>query len=461
MIVKFPLLLLCCVLLGLAGCAGMPVPGASSDPFDGLSQQDADNLRLREKNMLRVFNPELEGYLHRVLTKLYGEEELQSRNVRIALVSVADPGASVMEDGLVVWYLGTFDYLKNEDEVAAILAHEMAHLTEGHHAITNTGSVMDKLMAAGEAAALFSGAGSTVELWAAANTARWASDSVLFPAFTREQETQADVAAAKTLVEAGYNADAVRTMLGALRSYYGEQKEFRAEKMFDFSTQEMANNGTRINLDFDPEAIIGNVKGFAESRWGQAYETYTEREGTVRELLITEYPQRKRGQFMESTHKQVLQADGVKQWLDAHKVGFEFMAMEIRDQNDVSAFHQYVSKLREDPLTSPVFDHEAIINAALKNNQGMVVKNMSASLMNADQGLFDHYMKYAGYERQQGNYEQALAAYSAADEIFSSSMDRVIVPLILATKDDAGIKQGTTALRCLDPSLMMACLYRK
>lgn len=461
MLKKYSLLLLCCSVLVLSGCAGMPVPGVSSDPYEGLSQQEADNLTLREKNMLRVINPELEGYLYRVFTKLYGEGELQARNIRIALVSVADPGASVMEDGLVVWYLGTFDYLNSEDEIAAILAHEMTHLVEGHHASTNTSSVMDKLMAAGETAALFSGAGSAVELWAAANSARWASDSVLFPSFTRDQETQADIVAARTLVQAGYNADAVRTMLGALRSYYGDQKEFNAEKMFEVSTQELTNNGTKINLNVDPDAILGNIKGFAESRWGQAYETYTEREGAVREMLMTDYPQRKRGQFMENTHKAVLQADGVKAWFEAHKLGFELMALEIRDQSDVSKFHQYVEKLEEDPLTTPVFDYEAILNAALKNNQGKIVSNMSASLMNAEQALFDHYMKYGSYQRQVGKYEQALAAYNAADEIFSSSMDRIIVPLILATKDDAGMKQGGTALRCLDPTLTMACLYRK
>src|SRR5690554_5878316 len=165
---KYSLLLLCCFVLALSGCAGMPVPGMSSDPYEGLSQQEVDNLLLREKNMLRVFNPELEAYLYRVFTKLYGEDELQAKNIRIALVSVADPGASVMEDGMVVWYLGTFDYLKSEDEIAAILAHEMTHLVEGHHESSNTGSLMDKLMAAGETAALFSGAGSAVELWAAA-----------------------------------------------------------------------------------------------------------------------------------------------------------------------------------------------------------------------------------------------------------------------------------------------------
>lgn len=458
---KYSLLLLCCFVLALSGCAGMPVPGMSSDPYEGLSQQEADNLLLREKNMLRVFNPELEGYLYRVFTKLYGEDELQAKNIRIALVSVADPGASVMENGLVVWYLGTFDYLKSEDEIAAILAHEMTHLVEGHHESSNTGSLMDKLMAAGETAALFSGAGSAAELWAAASSARWASDSVLFPSFTRDQETQADIVAARTLVQAGYNADAVRTMLGTLRSFYGDQKEFHAKKMFHVSTQELANNGTKINLNVDPDAILGNIKGFAESRWGQAYETYTEREGAVREMLMTEYPQRKRGQFMESTHNAVLQADSVKAWLGAHKLGFEFMAMEIRNQSDIAMFHQYVETLTEDPLTTPVFDHEAILNAALKNNQDTVVSNMTASLMNADQALFDHYIKYGSHQRQKGNYEQALAAFNAADEIFSSSMDSVIVPLVLATKDDAGMKQGATALRCLDPSLTMACLYRK
>lgn len=449
-------------ILFLSGCASLPIPipGAGPDPYDGLSQDERDALTLRESNMVQVKNAELESYLMNVMGKLFGHELLAKENIRIALVASGDPGAAIFNDGLLVWKIGTFDHLKNEDEVAAILAHEMAHLTSEHHETDMTGAFMDKIMATGETAVIFSGAGSMAELWTAANSVRWASDSLLFPSFSREEETEADIEAAKTLVAAGYNADAVRTMLGRLRVFYGDQTEFVAEKMFALGS-DGGSKTSDIRLTIDTDAVMRNLKGYAEAKWGKAYETYVEREAAVRMTLAKDYPKRERGKFKTQQYQDLLASEAVADWFKDHRVGFELARLVIEDQEDVDAFHKAAAYLDNSSVTSEVFNYDSIFKSALRNEQRDVASNIAARLINSDNATLEHYLIYGSYESQLGDPEEAIAVFQIADQTFSRSQDQTIVPLILSAKDKAGIKQGTTALRCLDPTLTAACLSRK
>lgn len=448
------------VVVMMAGCAGMPLPGLAVDPYEGLSQLKKDNLQLRELNKIRVHNNELEAYLAGVLAELYSSDLLTEKNIRIALVADQNPGAAVWPDGLIIWNLGSFWALESEDEVAAMLAHEMTHLTAGHHETSATSSLVDRLMAAGETAVVFSGAGSIAELLVATDSVRWASDSVLFPSFTREEETEADMEAARVLVSAGYNADAVRIILGKLREFYGDKKEFVAQKMLHI-TEEQQGSTTKTNFKIDTEAVIGSLKGYVQNRWGQQYDSFTERESAVRNVLMAEYPQRPRGQFLSMTYKSVVERKETKSWLGAHKTGFEAAAIDIEDEKDFQTFRSTVQNLMADTQTSEVFDYHMLLNVAMRNEMAEQVARIGLHLISLEQATLEHYLLVGSYQRNSSEYERALAIFEIADNTFSSSHDQTLVPLILATKDDAGISQGSTALRCLDPSLTMACMKRK
>lgn len=458
MIKTYLLAVLTMVMVLGAGCAH--IPGAASDPYQNLSQDEYDALALREANQVRAHNPAVEAYLYDVLVKLYGEDALVEQNVRVVLIASGDPGVSTLPGGLLLWNIGTFDHLQSEDEVAAILAHEMTHLTARHHDTNASASLIDRFMAAGETAVVFSGAGSMTELWAAANSVRWASDSVLFPSFTREEETEADTEATRTLVAAGYNADAIRDMLVAFRNFYGEQAEFVGQEMFAFSAKE-SDDGTRLNLNIKPDAILGNLKGYAQSRWGQAYETFEERETAVRSLLMTEFSDRSRSRFRKESYTAMLESASVNDWMSDHRVGFKLMGLKVADQSGLAEFQKAVDYLRASDLVSEAFVYGSIFKAALKNEQSQAAANVAAELISSDSATLEQYLIYGTYERQQGKPENALAAFELADASFSSEQNRIIVPLILSAKDQAGMKQGTTALRCLDPSLTMACLQRQ
>lgn len=455
---KYFAVILVSVTAVFSGCANLPVPNLYNDPYDGLSQSEKDKLQLREWNKIHVQNEKLENYVYNLLAKLYGKEALERENIRIALVADEHLGAAVGPDGLVIWNIGNFLQLESEDEVAAILAHEMTHLIAGHHETTNSEFAVDKFMAVGETAAAFSGAGSAMELWAAATSVRWASDSVLFPSFTREEETEADVEAARVLVEAGYNADAVRIILGKFRSFFGDQPQFTAQKMVH-ETGQTPNGTTSYRVDFD--AVLTNVKGMIQERWGQEYESFTLRETAVRELLRAEYSDRKRGDFETERLRTVVTARDVGNWLSAHETGFQAIKVNLASDQDLAMFKELTQTLINDPLTSEVFDYDVLMNAALRNDLPEPAARIGVHLINSDSATLSHYLTVGNIKRQSREYDQAIAAFSVADQTFSKEHDQTLLPLILATKDDAGMSQGNTAIRCLDPTVMMACLKRK
>lgn len=447
------------MVLFVAGCANIPMPG-KSDPYESLSQEERDNLRLREVSKVRVDHPGIENYLSEVLTKLYDEEALAKHNTRIALIASPSPGAAVLPDGLVIWHLGTFDYLESEDEVAAVLAHEMTHLVAQHHETDSKGSFVGDVVDAGKAAIIFSDAGSARELITAADSLRWATDSVMFPAFTRDQETEADVEAARILVDAGYNADAVRVVLGTLRKYYGDQKEFVAQDML--KNEKVEDNGvekTRVSLS--TEAVVGNLKGYVENTWGQAYESFTERESAVRTVLREEFPQRSRSQFRQDSLMQLLEAEETEAWLEAHRVGYELEALELTDDKALDEFRSMSEKLMADARTSELFDYDVLFKAALRNGLEQPARDAAEYLIKSNKAHFEHYLIYGNLKRQEKDYERALVAFNVADVTFSASQDRVILPLIIATKEEAGQELGhMIKLRCLDPTLTAACMQK-
>ena len=443
-----------------AGCANIPIPG-NSDPYKNLSRNEQDDLKLREISKVRVENKQIEDYLEQILAKLYDKETLAKQDIRIALIASPAPGAAVLPSGLVLWHLGMFDYVESEDEIAAILAHEMAHLLQDHHATDQKGALVNDMISAGKAAVVFSDAGSAEELFTAADSLRWASDSVMFPSFTRDQETEADVEGARILVEADYNADAVRVILGTLRNYYGDQEEFVSQEIF--GTEKVTENGEeRTRIDFSADTVVGNLKGYVENTWGQAYESFTEREAAVRSVLREEFPQRSRSQFIKDRYARIIKSDETKKWLDAYRSGYKLEAMEVTTDAELRDFQAMSERIISNGQTSEVFAYDALFKSALKNGLEQPATDAAAHLIRSNKALLEHYLVFGSLQRQNKNFEKALVAFSLADSTFSPKLDSTILPLIIATKKETGEDPGhLIKIRCMDPRLAAACAQSK
>ncbi|WP_192497323.1 M48 family metallopeptidase [Halospina sp. K52047b] len=442
---------LCALMLG--GCASLGLEKQRSPE----EQAAYDRIKLRETNMIRAEQQEVEAYLHDVAKRLYGEKKLEELDFRVALVSDPAPQAAVFPNGLLVWHVGTFDHLENEDEVAALIAHEVSHLTSKHHETDLSASVTDSLMGAGETVALFSGAGSAMELYLGTAGARWASNNVVFPSYSREQETEADLKAARTLAESGYNADALRTMLSKLRRYYGDQKEFVAKEVLKPGDEEDKAFAFKIDMD----AAVSNLGGYIQNQWGQAYYSFTERERVVRTLLMEEFPERERGVFEAAPYQQLKETPDVAAWLSEHELGFEIMNKAVRRQGELDETKELVSRLRQAEHVSDAFIYDSLMQLSLTNDATEGARNAAAHMIQSNQALLDHYVIYGALEREDNNPEKALQAYDIADEALTDEVDGTLLPQMLAARDEADISHGWLVVRCfMDPSITTACMRR-
>jgi predicted Zn-dependent protease len=113
------------------------------------------------------------------------------------------PNALSLPNGNIYVHAGLFSALDSEDQLAAVLCHEIAHVT-GRHALKSIIARKNTLIGA-HIGDLVTGGLGLVYLGAAAN----------FMHFSREQELEADREAIDRLSRAGYRPDA---MVEAFRS---------------------------------------------------------------------------------------------------------------------------------------------------------------------------------------------------------------------------------------------------
>lgn len=156
-----------------------------------------------------------------------GEAELQSAASRlglsgghysIAVVSDNRPNAGAYPDGRIIVTSGMLDFVRSESELAAVLAHERAHVDQHHAARQGKEFFLTALLtygiakAAGASGDLATGVATTV------GVARWQR-------FSLRDEYRADEGSKKALARAGYESTALEQVFTRLQN----QPPVRAE----------------------------------------------------------------------------------------------------------------------------------------------------------------------------------------------------------------------------------------
>ena len=116
-------------------CAAQSFSAASPEPTDKtipreikIGKKTAEQV---EKQFPRVLDPSSEAKLAMIAGRLtpYLKRELQY-NVKI--LEMKDPNAFALPGGFTYITTGMLDFLKSDDEIAAILAHEFVHADRAH-----------------------------------------------------------------------------------------------------------------------------------------------------------------------------------------------------------------------------------------------------------------------------------------------------------------------------------------
>ena len=166
-------------------------------------------------------DPELTAYLEGLVEEIVSVSEMAGERFTFTLLDSADLNAFATADNYVYMNRGLLNYIDNEAQVVSVLAHEVGHITQRH--------VDFMPMAAGGAkfitwlAAALSGSQEVME-------AGTAYANSLIKGHGRDNELQADEAAARYMVQLGYDPDEMLQMLGTMKDLEILMKERAAQK---------------------------------------------------------------------------------------------------------------------------------------------------------------------------------------------------------------------------------------
>lgn len=193
---------------------------AQARQYQGDGQNPSDDaIRLRSDSVAplnaREVTPELQAIAEELAQSWYG----RPCHCEVRVGPSYSFGGFTYPEGTVVIQAGTLEYMDTRDEVAALLAHELAHLWLDHHQKNKLQNTTKGITDLAQAVTLFGNdenarkttmrmGGSTDALVAAAGFTQW----------NREQETEADLLAVKILEKSRYSPMAMIALLTKLKN---------------------------------------------------------------------------------------------------------------------------------------------------------------------------------------------------------------------------------------------------
>lgn len=204
-------------LLTLTGCVtgGGPqyvtssTPRPSSGGFNMLSHEDEIRIGRQEFAKIRAQKPPTrdaskQRMAERVLTQLVKANNLQnSYPWEIQVFSDSTPNAFALPGGKIGLFDGVFKYAKNEAGLAAIIGHEMAHITARHAGQRATRQAMS-----GAGAAILAGVlsgGDPAAARALSQVFGMGAQGLVVLPYSREAEFEADRIGVLYMSHAGYD----------------------------------------------------------------------------------------------------------------------------------------------------------------------------------------------------------------------------------------------------------------
>lgn len=170
-------------------------------------------LRMFRARVPTETDPVLQDYLEQLLFDLATHSQLKDRRLEPVLIKNETLNAFAVPGGVVGVHTGLFIYAESEEEVAAVLAHELGHLSQHHFSRGVEDSRSRTLPTlAGLLSGLVLAAAGNGDAGMAAIMATQAGAIQSQLRFSRENEQEADRVGMLTLVDAGLDPRAVPSM---------------------------------------------------------------------------------------------------------------------------------------------------------------------------------------------------------------------------------------------------------
>lgn len=264
-------------------------------------QQDLVLVRRGGKSPLQVEH--LEDYANRVLQKVLAEWPGKVE-ARVQLTSSPDFEAHTYQNGTIVLSMGTLTTLESEDQLAALLGHEVSHLILSHHDKDTIAGLTESIAKYGDFALRLNqnSGGKNLGRYARLKAADWLVNGAFLPKWNRGQENEADILGTDLMVRARYNRDAMASVIQII-GVTAQDKQAVVDQQLTPSTGQAAGNPMpQLNLG----DILSAVEAGLSEEFGNDYETAQERQKQVREYTRKNYAQTPRVALLKSAYEKQL-----------------------------------------------------------------------------------------------------------------------------------------------------------
>ncbi|WP_433768131.1 M48 family metallopeptidase [Pseudomonas putida] len=206
--------LLALTFAALSGCAVDPKYDAFK-PLEGADRKvNINDVRdLRQMNRTPVLDPALVGYVQRVRQRLEAAWGVPC-NCVVIVDSFGGYEAYSLSNTTIVVSAGLIAQAGSEDEVAAVIAHELGHVYQGD---TTKGGLQQTALDMTKLGAWAAGAGGYSLLFG--ETVDDMTNGLVYRHWNQEQEIAADRFSAQLLVKAGYSLDGLKMAVRRLGKY--------------------------------------------------------------------------------------------------------------------------------------------------------------------------------------------------------------------------------------------------
>jgi predicted Zn-dependent protease len=208
-------------LLFISSCAVNPVTGKQ----DLVLLSEGDELALGRKTNAEVLkqytvydNPALQNYVQNIGTKLAAKSHRTNLSYRFTVLDSKEVNAFALPGGYIYITRGIMAYLNSEAELAAVLGHEIGHVTARHavrqHSatqLTTIGAALTSIFVPG--------------MTQASNQLVQFAGGALLRGYGRTHELEADRLGAEYLARTNYNPEAMLDVIRVLKNQEVFDKE--------------------------------------------------------------------------------------------------------------------------------------------------------------------------------------------------------------------------------------------
>ncbi len=251
----------CLLLLLGASCAVNPVTGRSELAFMKMSPAEEAEIGMRafpaaiQQMGGEVPDLQLQGYVQQVGERVAQAGHRPELEYQFRVVNQPLPNAFSLPGGYVAITRGLLVHLENESQLAAVLGHEIAHVTARHAAQGRQRDTLSQL-----AAAVLAGATGGESYGALAMQVGQVGSLLVENTFSREQERESDQLGIDYMVAAGYDPQgAIGLQEVFFRKLDQEQQPDWLNNVFrthPFSRERLDNNRNYIRQRY--AAVLGS-----------------------------------------------------------------------------------------------------------------------------------------------------------------------------------------------------------